>query len=135
MSNLDKLLEESLESFYWLGFIIADGSFYKYRFELGLKESDLSHLEKFKDFLQSNSKIIYRSKTKSYRFGFNNRFSIPKVMEKYGIHYAKTYNPCTFDPFKNYSQNLLMSLFIGIIDGDGHIDKQGRYITITAHQS
>lgn len=56
-------------------------------------------------------------------------------MDKYKINYNKTYNPCSFDDFKSYSKELLMSLFIGIIDGDGTITKDGKYIIITSHNS
>ena len=133
--SLDALLDETIESFYWLGFIIADGSFYKTNFEITLKEGDKDHLEKFKAFLSADSEIKYRSKTNSYRLSFSNRFSIPKVMDKYKINYNKTYNPCSFDNFKSYSKELLMSLFIGIVDGDGPITKDGKYITITSHTS
>lgn len=135
VSSLDNLLIESIESFYWIGFILSDGNFYKTRFEIGLKESDLSHLQKLKTFLNSNTEIKYRSKTNSYRFAFNNRFSIPKVMKKYNIQYNKTYNPCNFDIYQNYDNVLLTAMFIGIIDGDGSIDKSGLNITITAHCS
>lgn len=36
---------------YWLGFILADGSFYNYRFELGLNEKDKSHLIEFANYI------------------------------------------------------------------------------------
>ena len=56
-------------------------------------------------------------------------------MNKYGILYKKTYNPCSFKDFKFYNKNLLMAMFIGIIDGDGCISKCGKSIVITAHKS
>ena len=114
---------------------MSDGNFYKTRFEIGLKESDLSHLQKLKTFLNSDTEIKYRCKTNSYRFAFSNRFSIPKVMKKYNIQYNKTYNPCNFDAYQNYDNVLLTAMFIGIIDGDGSIDKSGLNITITTHCS
>lgn len=65
----------SEESAYWLGFIYADGTISyspdskknRYCLELGLKESDRSHIEKLKNFIGSKSKINFREKTKSYR--------------------------------------------------------------------
>lgn len=56
-------------------------------------------------------------------------------MKKYNIQYNKTYNPCNFDIYQNYDNVLLTAMFIGIIDGDGSIDKSGLNITITAHCS
>lgn len=58
-------------------------------------------------------------------------------MEKYGFKPRKTYNPIDFSTLKNYDKNLLLSLLIGIIDGDGSIQSNGSpnafCITITAH--
>lgn len=60
-------------------------------------------------------------------------------MEKYGFKLRKTYNPIDFSMFKSYDKNLLLSLLIGIIDGDGSIQSNGSpnafCITITAHES
>lgn len=122
-NSLDKLLEETPESFYWLGFLIADGSFYDNRFELSLAEKDKEHLEKFANFIGFNKELAYRKKTKSYRLMFSNKNSIPIVMDKYGIIRNKTYNPIDFSIFEKYPKELIMSMLIGIIDGDGNIQK------------
>ena len=61
-NSLDKLIEDkSVQSFYWIGFILADGSLYKNRFEFGLKESDKEVLEKFAEY-----KFLWRNKTQRY---------------------------------------------------------------------
>lgn len=136
-NNLDKLLDLSLQSFYWVGFILADGSFSKFRFELGLQESDLEQLERFKEYINYNKNIKHRQSTKSYRISFSNRESIPKFMQFFGFNYRKTYDPCNFSSFDNYSKEQLLALLIGIIDGDGCISKSGNalYISITAHKN
>lgn len=136
-NSLDKLMDLSLQSFYWVGFILADGSFWKYRFELGLQKSDLEQLNRFKDYISYNKTIKYRESTKSYRICFSNRESIPKFMKFFGFHYRKTYDPCDFKVFNKYSRKQLLALLIGIIDGDGCISKSGNalYIAITAHKN
>lgn len=62
------------EKAYWLGFLYADGSVSHYksskRVELGLKESDYGHLQKFAKFLCYRGKIHYRPETNSYRIYF-----------------------------------------------------------------
>lgn len=62
------------EKAYWLGFLYADGSVSHYksskRIELGLKELDYEHLQKFTRFLNYRGKIHYRPGTKSYRVHF-----------------------------------------------------------------
>ena len=136
--NLNKILDCSIESFYWLGLIISDGSFYKGRFELGLNEKDYNYLLKFANYIGFNEKKIwYREKTKSYRLSFNNQENINEFMQYFGINYRKTYNPIDYDLyFKKYSFEQKLALLIGIIDGDGNIRKESkeRYsINITAY--
>lgn len=138
-NSLDKLIsEKSLETFYWVGFILADGSFYNNRFEFGLKEDDVDVLRAFANYIEFKGDIKHRDSTKSNRIQFNNKPSIEKFMKEYGFDYDKTYNPCSFDSFKNYSKEQIISLLIGIIDGDGNIQENGstytNAITITAHK-
>lgn len=58
-------------------------------------------------------------------------------MQFFGFNYRKTYDPCDFNSFANYSKEQLLALLIGIIDGDGCITKSGNsiYIAITAHKN
>lgn len=138
-NSLDKLIsEKSLETFYWIGFILADGSFYNNRFEFGLKEDDNDILRAFADYIEFKGNIKHRNSTKSNRIQFNNKPSIENFMKEYGFNYNKTYNPCSFESFKNYSKEQITSLLIGIIDGDGNIQENGstyaNAITITAHK-
>lgn len=138
-NSLDKLIsEKSLETFYWIGFILADGSFYNNRFEFGLKEDDVDVLKAFAAYIEFKGDIKHRDSTKSNRIQFNNKPSIEKFMKEYGFDYDKTYNPCSFESFKNYSKEQITSLLIGIIDGDGNIQENGstyaNAITITAHK-
>ena len=59
-------------------------------------------------------------------------------MQKYGLSYNKTYNPPNFSYYSNYSKEQLIALLIGLIDGDGSINKNGseysNAITITSHK-
>ena len=138
-NSLDKLINnKSLETFYWIGFILADGSFYNNRFEFGLKENDTNVLEAFAKYIDFKGIIKHKDSTKSSRIQFNNKPSIERFMKEYGFNYNKTYNPCSFESFKNYSKEQITSLLIGIIDGDGNIQENGstyaNVITITAHK-
>ena len=138
-NSLDKLINnKSLETFYWIGFILADGSFYNNRFEFGLKEDDISVLKAFATYIDFKGDIKHRDSTKSDRIQFNNKPSIERFMKEYGFNYDKTYNPCSFESFKDYSKEQITSLLIGIIDGDGNIQENGsacaNSINITAHK-
>lgn len=137
---MHKLIEdESLQTFYWVGFLLADGSFYnESEFEFGLKDSDKYVLEEFSKYIGYIGDIKHRESTNSNRIYFSNSLSIPKFMEKYGFQFNKTYNPNSFDCFKKYTKEQLLSLLIGIIDGDGSISNNGsdytNQIIITSHK-
>ena len=52
------------DSIYWMGLLVAEGSFHGDRTKLGLTQEDRPHIEKFKKFLKSGSKIAnYSSRT------------------------------------------------------------------------
>jgi hypothetical protein len=134
--SLIKLLEENNETFYWMGFILADGSFYKNRFEFSLQKKDYDHVVKFSKFMGGLPVVKHKE---SFRCAINNRFDIPIIKEKYDIKDRKTYNPPDFKNYEHYSDDLLYSLLFGIIDGDGCIFvNKNTYIytiAITAHKS
>lgn len=138
-NSLFKLLEETYLSFYWLGFIIADGSLNQNKFELCLAEKDLNHLKKFSEFINFNKEIKFRNKSNSYRIAFSDQISVPKIKEKYDLKDRKTYNPIRFKIFCKYNKELLLCLLIGIIDGDGYIGTNGSknscLISIASHKN
>ena len=120
------ITEQTPQSFYWVGFLIADGSFHSGgKFELGLAEKDLNVIEAFCEYIAYSNKIMYREDTKSYRISFANSIENPKFMEKYGFKPRKTYNPIDFSVFGDYDKELLLALLVGIIDGDGSIQPNG----------
>lgn len=108
------------EKAYWLGFLYADGCIRNDgHIELGLKESDLLHLEKFKKFLNSKNKISYRKKTKSYRIAFVNRYMVNSLSLK-GCFENKSLK-IKF-PSEDVIPNYLIRHFVrGYFDGDGYL--------------
>lgn len=86
-NSLNRLMtEQTPQSFYWIGFLIADGSFHSGgKFELGLAEKDLGVIEAFCEYIAYNNKIMYREDTKSYRISFANSIENPKFMETLDI--------------------------------------------------
>lgn len=139
-NTLNRLLEElTPQTFYWVGYLIADGSFDKNsKFEFCLAEKDKKVLEEFSKYINYTNKLMYREKTKAYRISFANSIDNPKFMEFYGFKQRKTYNPIDFEIYKQFDKSLLTALLIGIIDGDGHIEQNGSSnayaIKITAHK-
>ncbi len=137
--KLKKLLEETPEAYYWMGFIMADGCFTPSkegpRFLINLSTLDIEHLNKLALFLNLPKEKIKRNFKKLG--GFNTTIveqcrlyvrdadSIPKILTKFDIKNKKTYNPPDFNKiFQNVETNLILSFLTGYIDGDGTIIKK-----------
>ncbi len=115
---------------YWIGFLAADGYIGKdKRLQLKLKKDDYKHIEKFKDFLEYNGIIEYRTSQlgKNIRkHGLKEYYEIAllrvsnkniwKDLEKYGIINNKS---LILEFPSNIPENMLRHYIRGYIDGDG----------------
>lgn len=121
-NDLSVLLNESLVTYYWLGFILADGSFKnKKRIIITISNNDLEHLKKLQNYLSiKNIKLG----EKYSNINAMDSIIVHKLCDKFDIKSNKTENPPNIDVFKNLEYDKLMSLIIGFIDGDGNIIKQ-----------
>lgn len=139
-TNCQYLLEDTTETFYWAGFILADGNISNNRLKVSISIKDQEHLHKLASRLNINISI---NNTKS-NFGevrmcqisCMDKKNILAFSDKFQIHNNKTYNPPKDYTFDDY---LMLSILIGIIDGDGCIRNQtGRNdcsIRIKCHSS
>lgn len=120
-----KLLNKSPESYYWLGMLMADGSFSHKCITLISK--DIDNLERFKCFLEIDNKIGLKESGAS-RVNICDVNTIQTLTKLHGIQKNKTYNPPKHLTF--YNKNQFISFLIGFIDGDGCIytRKKGRYL-------
>lgn len=142
-NKLIRLLNDTPEAFYWIGYILADGWFYKNEY-LGIETKDEIILNKIINFLDTKYPLIYKQRNqKDHR---KNNFSIkirdidniPKIFDKFSIKENKTYNPPDINILNTFDNDLLFSLFIGFIDGDGNVRKtksNGFQITLENHSS
>jgi hypothetical protein len=132
-SNLENLLAESPEAYYWIGFLMADGHFSEKRMTAILSIKDKEHLLKLASFVNNENLSVYK---KSVGLRCMDSKIVPKIRRKFGIVNRKTYHPCKI-PIRNNS--LFLSLLIGFIDGDGCICKNTRrrdsHIKIKCHAS
>lgn len=137
-NNLKKLLDESLESLYWIGFIFADGSIEKNgSFGIELSKKDKTHLKKLMSFLGFGNEKLYRRRN-NVVFSKCDKNAIDTLIEKYQLKPNKTYDPPNLnDVFKNMTDDQILSLIIGFIDGDGHTRKipGGYQVTLENHKS
>jgi hypothetical protein len=126
-NKLIKLLNESKESYYWLGFIMADGYITKNnRLRIGLSIKDATHLETFRRFINCGT---IRTEIKTNSFGTFESASISimdvktlgDIKNRFKIETDKSKNPINIESLSN--ENLIPFL-VGYIDGDGSIIKQ-----------
>jgi hypothetical protein len=130
--KLSKLLDPTPESFYWLGFFIADAHISnKNNIQLNISLKDEEHLENLRNFLNYDIKKYYSNKTKSVRIILSDKETILKIKKLYKWKSNKTENPVKI---KHLCETDLDFLLLGIIDGDGHINKESQ-ITIKSHKS
>jgi len=134
--DLSKLLEETPEAYYWIGFLLADGHFQngRVKFHLGLKDSE--QVKKFASFIKWNGKFEDRGEL---GIGVSAKHTevIEELCKKFDIKQDKTYNPPK--TILNHDKELLKYLLIGFIDGDGNIENQYKrkdcFIRIKVHKS
>jgi hypothetical protein len=133
--NDNSFSNDSEHSFYWAGFLAADGSLQKRKhskiLKLTLSEKDLSHLEKFKFFIQSNNPIKkYTIKPTSLVKSVNYCVEIQIVSNKiyddlsrFNIvpNKTKTYE----FPEWMIGHDLINHFMRGYFDGDGCISRCG----------
>lgn len=135
VANLAILLDDCLESYYWMGFLLADGSFYNNRLRFVLKKSDSVHLHKFGEYINytgsyGNSEIYESISCKDVDV-------VCQICKKFSINEAKTYNPP--DTLLKFNKEQNLALLAGFIDGDGCIKNQTNRkdfcLTIKCHSS
>lgn len=120
--NLTFLNTLSHESVYWWGLILADGHISKQNeVSISLHKDDEDYLKILTDKL--NVKIRHSKEMCFFTIGdkdFSERWKKQLGMNN---ECTKTYCPPCLDIFKDN----MMSLFIGLVDGDGHIRYSNSY--------
>lgn len=124
---------DSHEKAYWLGFLYTDGSVDHYhhtgRIRLQLQEQDKEILEKFKECLQIDSKIIYDKRINSICCSVE--FVSEQIYQdlvNFGIIPNKTYLSKHI-PFEKIPKQYLASFLLGLFDGDGNFYCSENYST------
>jgi len=140
LANLKILLEDTNETYYWIGFIMADGHIHNSRrLKICLSIKDREQLDKFKKFIDYSEDLTIRNNKGHYNISISvmDTKYLKMLCDKFDIKHNKTYNQCDIKKIKN--DKLLLSLMIGFIDGDGSIKNQtGRKdfrLNIKCHKS
>lgn len=144
MNKLNKLLNDTLETYYWIGFVMADGWVTVNKFNQKYKNStyertigtfgvilssiDHDHLSKLSQYIEAP----IRTGKRSTNYKKDARYSIVKVCnldvvrvlkDKFMIENDKTTSPPNWSVF-GYSDDQMLAMIIGYIDGDASIAKR-----------
>ena len=118
-SKLEKLVNGSNESMYWVGFILADGHISNiYRLAITLANKDTEHLRKFSNYVNTPLKT---NKHKQAVVAVMDKNNIKKLVDMFDINSDKTYSPPKAEVLLQFNKEQLLSLLVGFIDGDGSI--------------
>lgn len=128
--KLKFLHEDSALSYYWLGFIMADGYIDKEgELKVTLSQKDLQHLKKLGDLLnvevkEYKQKTAYCVEERNYcKLSCKDSFYGPLILKKMGLNgLPKTYNPPMDIEIKK--DFYFICFLIGMIDGDGTFSKR-----------
>lgn len=130
------LLKDDPISFYWIGFLLADGciNFKDNSLNLRISVKDTKHAKKFANFIKSKVNFWEGWYYSSLLGGWSyarvatvrgcDKDNVPLIAKKFDWKKRKTYNPPDTSKWK-FEDDLLFSLIIGFIDGDGDIGRNG----------
>lgn len=129
-SNLSILLEDTPITYYWIGFLLADGNFGKLNtIKCTLSSVDKNHIKKLQTFLNIEN-LNFENNNSACTIKAMDTDIVPLICKKFDISNTKTYNPPkTLEHIKN--RDLLLSLIIGFIDGDGCISNKNKSFSLT----
>lgn len=143
-NRLEVLLDDSILSMYWLGFIFADGSVDDRRLSVTLAQKDRGHLVMLSEHIGG---IVHDY---AYRTSFGSsgtcRLSVMdtkvvrELLNRFELRSNKTYNPPSTDALKSIPIEKRIAMWVGFIDGDGSINVLNRHtspynINIKIHSS
>lgn len=117
LADMKLMLNDDVQTYYWIGFILADGHIGNNRLKITLATNDSEHVEKFKKFIEHTGDVDYTDTNAT--ISIMDKKYISKLCDKFDIKSNKTIFPCNISRIND--DNLLFSLIIGFIDGDGSI--------------
>jgi len=121
---LNKLLNDTLETYYWIGYLTADGSIKNNGRRLSFSQTGVrkQQVERLANYINKPNNICYYNDVA--QLSVQNKELVPAIAKKFGFYPRKTYNPNDLSWLCMASKDLLISFVIGLIDGDGCITYQ-----------
>lgn len=121
------MLDDSPESWYWAGYLMADGyiDFNTYRLSFVQGGQDKEQVKRFAKFIECPNVHLYKSHgCLSRSVAAQDKTIVPRIINKFGFTKRKTYCPCNLSWVDRTQDGLFVSFVVGFIDGDGNIRKQ-----------
>ena len=120
--DLSYLMSGTPESYYWIGFLLADGHFKKKELVLKVCDVDYPHIAKLAKRIKAK---VHRNPARGHSKAqaticAGHKEFLDKIKDKYKITQRKTYEPSDITSLSNLE---LKCLTLGFIDGDGCIIK------------
>jgi hypothetical protein len=140
--DLTRLIDGSLESFYWLGYLAADGYIHEsghLMFSQG--ERDKASVYQFADYVKStvyeyNESGGYNDKLRpTYRVAVLDDIIGKQIRDMWGLQPGdkKTYKAITYSFLETKEQ--CQAFLVGFFDGDGSLNKAGHAGRIEVHSA
>lgn len=126
ISKISKeILNYDYVSYYWIGFLLADGHLNKNSniITVSLSVKDENHLIDLANYFNCSFKIREVETGNMIYFAFTHKEICRELCNKFDINPHKTKFPPNVNVFSILSYNELLALFIGFVDGDGHLRK------------
>lgn len=123
-NKVEKLLYDVPETYYWIGYLLADGHFdvEMNRLKFTQNNEDKISVYKFAKYIDASTNVKENfNGLNCAEYDVMSDKYISQIIEKFDIHSDKTHNPPALSIFENMDIDLLAYLFIGFVDGDGNI--------------
>lgn len=133
--DLSPLLGDDLQSFYWIGFILADGSVYRTYLSIKIQCTDIDFLKEFSRLTKSKISFGRRKDGDGFsgkdfcKICVSHKEVVDKLKVKFNIKSNKTYAPPDTSLW-DFSKEQCLALIAGFIDGDGSITKNENFTNI-----
>ncbi len=139
--DLSILLNNSFQSFYWFGYLMADGYINHKTGQLVLMADSLDkeHMKKFANYVKSSARELRCSphkfrkvESQMYRVAVQQPDVVSKLISLINFKPQKTYHPPEVEKLKMVlnTREKFLSFLLGFIDGDGSIVKTGSSIVL-----
>ena len=81
-NKLIKLLEDTPEAYYWIGYLLADGHFYADRIKFTQNGIDKIRVENFKKYIEGTCDVKYNNKIDQASFSVMSVDVVPEIKDK-----------------------------------------------------